>query len=215
LKKHINILIVDDHQIIRLGLKILIENEIKDVVFNFTEAGDEKSAKELISSLGLDLIILDIEMPNSNSYELCKKILKNKPDQRILILSAYPEKIYAKRFYSIGVFGYLNKSSDDFTLTSCIKRILAGKKYYSQNFYDVLSSDLSSGSNSLKVQDLSSREIQVIEHLIKGLPLKEISTIMNLHLSTVATYKSRIYDKLKITNLIELNEVCKKLGIID
>ena len=92
---------------------------------------------------------------------------------------------------------------------------MAGKKYYSQNFYDVLSSDLSSGSNSLKVQDLSSREIQVIEHLIKGLPLKEISTIMNLHLSTVATYKSRIYDKLKITNLIELNEVCKKLGIID
>lgn len=196
------ILIVDDHEIVRSGLKMLING-----FFNFVElfeAHNEESTIEILKKQNFDLVILDIHMPNSNSIGIVEYIDKNFAGTRVLIFSMGSETLYAKRFLKAGAKGYLSKDSSMGEVKTAIEKLLEGGKYISKSLMDMLVDDVTGKNISNPFETLSSREFQIASFLLDGLSLTEISTLLNLQPSTVGTYKSRIFEKLKVNNLIEL-----------
>lgn len=197
-----SILIVDDHEIVRSGLKMLITGFYPFVELN--EAHNEASTVEMLKKQQFDLVILDIHMPNSNSIGLLEYIGKMFSTTKVLIFSMGSEVLYAKRFLQAGAKGYLSKDSSMGEVKLAIETILEGGKYISKNLMDILVDDVTTNKSSNPFDQLSSREFQIVTFLLDGLSITEISTVLNLQPSTVGTYKSRIFEKLKVGNLIEL-----------
>jgi two-component system invasion response regulator UvrY len=196
------ILIVDDHEIVRSGLKMLINGFYPFV--ELQEAHNEESTVEILKKQQFDLVILDMHMPNSNSIGLLEYIGKMFPATKVLIFSMGSEVLYAKRFLQAGAKGYLAKDSPMGEVKLAIETILEGGKYISKNLMDILVDDVTTNKSSNPFDQLSSREFQIASFLLDGLSLTEISTLLNLQPSTVGTYKGRIFEKLKVSNLIEL-----------
>jgi len=196
------ILIVDDHEIVRSGLKMLINGFYPFVELH--EAHNEESTVEILKKQQFDLVILDIHMPNSNSIGLLEYIGKMFPATKVLIFSMGSEVLYAKRFLQAGAKGYLSKDSSMGEVKLAIETILDGGKYISKNLMDILVDDVTANKSSNPFDQLSSREFQIASYLLDGQSLTEISTVLNLQPSTVGTYKGRIFEKLKVSNLVEL-----------
>ncbi|MEP7317807.1 MAG: response regulator transcription factor [Panacibacter sp.] len=201
-----NLLIADDHTIIRTGLKMIIENFLPDCKID--EAHDGDSAFEKISNHEYDLTIMDINMPNTNSFELIKTILILKPETKILMYSMNTEEIYAKRFLKIGVMGYLRKDESESEIKKAINLVLNNKRYISVELTEKLVHDLYTVNQSTNPFDkLSPREFEIVQHLIEGESVGDISQKLKLHTSTVGTYKARIFEKLKCNNVIYLSKL--------
>lgn len=196
------ILIVDDHEIVRSGLKMLINGFYPFV--ELQEAHNEESTVEILKKNQFDLVILDMHMPNSNSIGLLEYIGKMFPSTKVLIFSMGSEVLYAKRFLQAGAKGYLAKDSSIGEVKIAIETILEGGKYISKNLMDILVDDVTTNKSTNPFDQLSSREFQIASFLLDGLSITEISTLLNLQPSTVGTYKGRIFEKLKVSNLIEL-----------
>ena len=168
------------------------------------EAHNEESTVEILKKQQFDLVILDIHMPNSNSIGLLEYIGKMFSATKVLIFSMGSEVLYAKRFLQAGAKGYLSKDSSMGEVKLAIETILEGGKYISKNLMDILVDDVTTNKSSNPFDQLSSREFQIASFLLDGLSITEISTLLNLQPSTVGTYKGRIFEKLKVSNLIEL-----------
>ena len=208
-----NLLIADDHTIIRTGLKLIIENFLPDCKID--EAHDGDSAFERISNHEYDLTILDINMPNTNSFELVKTILLLKPETKILMYSMNTEEIYAKRFLKIGVMGYLRKDEPESEIKKAINSVLNNKIYISVELTEKLVHDLYTGNQSANPFDkLSPREFEIVQHLIEGESVGDISQKLKLHTSTVGTHKARIFEKLKCNNVIYLSKLIKYHNVV-
>ncbi|MGZ5247729.1 MAG: response regulator [Flavitalea sp.] len=197
-----SILIVDDHEIVRSGLKMLINGFYPFV--ELQEAHNEESTVEILKKQQFDLVILDIHMPNSNSIGLLEYIGKMFPSTKVLIFSMGSEVLYAKRFLQAGAKGYLSKDSAMSEVKLAIETMMEGGRYISKNLLDILVDDVTSNKSSNPFDQLSSREFQIVSFLLDGLSITEISTLLSLQPSTVGTYKGRIFEKLKVNNLIEL-----------
>ena len=201
------ILLADDHAIVREGLKTFIQNIIPHS--DIEEAYDGASAFKKITRNNYALIILDINMPATDSFGLVSNILAAKPKSKILIFSMNSEEIFAKKFLNLGALGYLSKyaSEDEFRLA--IENVMSNKRYVSPSFRQALTeSALGKNSNNQNPFDLlSSRELEIVRHLIKGASVSQIGTCLNLHTSTVGTHKARIFEKLHCKNIIETNEL--------
>ena len=205
------ILLADDHSIIRAALKTIIENNITGSVVEETADGD--SVVEKIQNTDYDLLILDINMPGINSVDLIGKILSFKPQARILIFSMNPEVPFAKMYLQLGAIGYLTKTSSPEEIVKSIHTVLTGKKYLSYNLQEEFA-DALIGPSLNPFQNLSSREFEIMLHVLRGETVKEISRQSGLGNSTVSTYKARIYEKLKTRNIMELVALAKTYNII-
>ena len=202
------ILLVDDHSIVRSGLKTLIKDFIPHCTVD--EAQDGDSAFEKIKMDDYDLIIMDVNMPNTDSFGTIETIFSFKPETKIIIFSMNAEEVYAKRFLKIGVKGYVKKDAPANEITKAIIMVLNGKKYMSEELSEKLLNDLQKNNNSSNPFDkLSSRELEIVQHLIQGDSIAVISQKLKIHTSTVGTYKFRIFEKLQCHNIIELSLLAK------
>lgn len=201
------IVVADDHGIVRLGLTMMLHKIRPGVVI--TEAFDYASVIDLAKKQQYDLFILDVSMPNGsylNAFMIIKQI---QPDCKILVFSSLDEEIYAMRYIESGADGFLNKLATEEEMKAALSKIFNNGIYVSETVKDALVAFKSTkGKNHKNQLDiLSNREISIADMLVKGYSLKHISQELNIHVSTVSTYKTRIFEKLKIHTIPDLIKI--------
>jgi two-component system invasion response regulator UvrY len=209
----LNLLLVDDHYIIRTGFKLVIESFIP--LCNIDEAYDGNSAFEKIKHHDYDLIIMDVNMPNTDSFGIVSTVLSYKPGSKIIMFSMNSEDIYAERYLKMGTMGYIRKDAPEIEIKKAINTVLNNKRYISPELSEKLLTGLQinrKGENPFDT--LSPREFEIVQHLIKGESVAEISHQLNIHTSTVGTHKARIFEKLRCSNIIDLNKLAKVHNLI-
>lgn len=201
-----NILVADDHSIVRYGLVKIIATLPEPVNVSSVEAFDDVIT--LLSKKTFDLIILDINLPGGNSTRMLQTLKLQYPDSMVLIFSAYNEKIYALDYLRAGADGYLSKNSSEDETKLAILTLLKKEKYVSPITRQLLLNNLNRqkhpGEDPLAL--ISARETEVMNLLIKGIPLQKIADMLHIQISTVSTYKTRIFSKLEVNNIVELLE---------
>nr|WP_295863805.1 response regulator transcription factor [uncultured Chitinophaga sp.] len=202
----IHVLIADDHSIVRLGVKQIICSLPGDM-----HVSEAKTFDETISFIEIrhfDLLILDINMPGGNNLQMIQAVKLRQPDIKILVCSAYEEILYALGYLQTGADGYIEKNSPDDDFKTAVTTVLGGEKYISRAVREQL---ISKYTRQQEVHQnpfavLSGREIEVMNLLTKGLPLIKIAEMLHLQLTTVSTYKARIFEKTGVKNVIALVE---------
>ena len=198
----INILIADDHSVVREGLKQIISGNADMTVLAEACSGNE--AIEKIRKNPISVAILDISMPGKNGLDTLKEIKVIHPDLPVLILSMYPEEQYALRFFRAGASGYLTKKSAPEELVNAIRTVSRGKKYVSPVLAEKLIGELDVTNEKPLHSALSDREFQVLCLMASGKTSGEIAEELFLSVKTISTYRARILEKLRLKNTAEL-----------
>jgi DNA-binding NarL/FixJ family response regulator len=197
-----NILIVDDHDVIRQSLSLIIKTEFPKA--DCTKVENAASCIEVLKRDQFDLLILDMNLPDMDGITLTEWIRDRYPQQMILIFSMNPTGVFAKKLYQMGVMGYLNKQADMSELTKALRIILTEKKQYmDEEFKLMLAQDFLNKNPSNPIEKLSNRELSIAQLLAGGRSISEIASQLNIESSTIRTYKARIFQKLDVTNLHE------------
>lgn len=212
-----NILIVDDHPVVQLGMKAFMD---RHRLFDHIDvAGTGKEAVRFIKKYRKEtpfyqMAILDINLPDYEALSLVKFIQDNSSETAIMMFSMEPPKLYLRRLINSGVKGFLNKTAPDDELLFAIKSIKAGRSYFSSDIMtEVMGNESDDGFSSVS-NDLSDRESEILSLLIQGKSPNEISDLLNLHKSSVATYRSRIFKKIGVNTNFELYQWALAEGLI-
>lgn len=198
----INILIADDHPVVREGIKQIIAKS-NDMTVT-AEASNGQEVIEKISKYNFDIVILDIAMPGRDGFEVIKELKRIKPKIAILVLSIYPEDQIGIRVLENGASGYLNKESAPSELINAIIKIYNGRKYISPNLVESLASRVMISKKTLLHENLSNREYQILCLIASGKDPKEIAERLSISIKSVRTYRERIHQKLMVKNDVEL-----------
>ena len=198
-------LIADDHVIVREGLKSIIR-EICPIM-KVDEAANGDAVFDFVKKNSYDILVLDVNMPDTDDMSLITNILAYKEDARILIFSMNEEHLYAERFFKLGVLGYLDKGSEVEEIKKALETVYNGMIYMSGKLKRSLSDDKIAIDKENPFQELSNRELQIVKYLLKGYSPAQIKETLNIHASTVATHKIHTFEKLKIKNVFELREL--------
>jgi two-component system, NarL family, invasion response regulator UvrY len=198
----IRILVVDDHAIVREGLKQIL-GDVSDMAV-LAEAGNGQEAMDQIHRQTFDVILMDISMPGRSGLEILKDMKNEHPKLPVLILSMHPEEQYAIRALRAGAAGYMNKSSAPDELIGAIRKVSAGRKYVSPSVAEKLAFELGSDQTRLPHELLSDREYQVMMMLAAGKSVSEIGQELCLSVKTISTYRSRIMEKMNLKKNAEL-----------
>lgn len=201
----VRLLLVDDHVIIRRGLKFILESNFG--ITNITETDSCLEVKRLLQKDPFTHVILDMQLNDGNAMEIISELIENNPGTRILIYSMSPEEIFGSRLINMGVAGFLNKQVSEEEVIAALDIFFKGEKYMSPTLKEQLEGKKTSEKNVGIYKDLSERELTVLQYLIQGLGIKEISNKLNVKSSTVATFKARIFNKLGVSNVIELKNL--------
>lgn len=208
----LKILIADDHEIVRRGIKQILLEE-----FSFVEIGEATDTGSLVEKAhaeNWDIIISDLSMPGGGGLEALKQIHNQKPLQRILIISIYPEEQYAVRVIRAGASGFLNKDVATEELVKAIQTILSGRRYIHSSIADKMTDALRNQAGLLPHELLSERELEVMIKLASGQSVSEIAKELSITANTVSTYRSRILEKMDMKSNADLMRyvVENKLG---
>ena len=206
------VLLVDDHDIVRQGLKNLIELEPDIRVTGEAASGSE--ALKLVRANKYDIIVLDISMPDKNGVDTMHDLKHVAPDLPVLILSGYAEAQYALNLIRSGCKGYLSKGADSSEIIKAIKTIANGKRYISAELAELMTDQLSHPSNKQLHEMLSHREFQVFFKLASGLSPTEIGAELNISTKTISTYRMRILEKMSLKTNADLTYYAIKNGLI-
>jgi DNA-binding NarL/FixJ family response regulator len=198
----IKILIADDHQIFREGIKKVLGKNTDIVVAG--ESGDGLDVINELRNNDYDVLVLDLNMPGVNGFDILKTAKQEKPRLSILVLSMYPEEKYAVRLLKAGASGYLNKGSIAEELIEAIRVVSRGEKYINRSLGQKLADFIEHSENRPLHESLSDREFQVMCLIGQGKTVTQISRELYLGVSTISTYRSRILEKLKMQNTAEL-----------
>ncbi|MCK5075007.1 MAG: response regulator transcription factor [Calditrichia bacterium] len=209
----INIFIVDDHYLIREGLKKILDREIDISVVG--EACNANEAMQFLKDNDCDIIVLDISMPGKSGLELLQELKVEKPKIKTLILSMHPEERFAIRTFIAGASGYITKERAPEELVKAIQKIYCGGKYVSQTLAEKMVFDLDKDNDKALHEKLSDREYQVLCQIGLGKKVNEISNELCLSFSTVNTYRSRILEKMGMTSNAELIRYAIKNNLVD
>jgi two-component system, NarL family, invasion response regulator UvrY len=203
--------IVDDHAVVRAGLRQFLAEQVDLRVTG--EASNGAEALGLARGGEVDVLLLDISMPDQGGVEALAAIKARFPDLPVLILSGFPETHYAAPLLRQGASGYLNKECDPQEIVSAIRTVARGRRYISTAVAEVLA-DGAAGAGRLPHETLSDRELQVFLRLARGETIGHMAEAMFLSVKTVSTYRSRVLDKLKLTSNSELTYYALKNGLI-
>lgn len=206
----ISLLIADDHVIIRRGLKFLIETHFGK--FNIVETDSSKGILDSLEKNNFTHLILDMQLSDGNLLEIFQEIKQQFPLLPILIYSMSPEEIFAKRLNNLGASGYLNKQSSEEEVVKAMELFFTGRKYVSQKYFDQ-QHGAQKGKSENPFSNLSERETEVLLLLLKGKSVKEIASHFDLKSNTVATFKARIFDKIGVNNLMDLQNSARAYNI--
>jgi two-component system, NarL family, invasion response regulator UvrY len=197
-----NVVIVDDHSVVREGIKHIIENNEGYIVSAEVKSGYELLT--LIKTHKADIIILDISLPDKNGLEILRQLKQEKPHIRVLVLSMHSEEQYALRAYKLGAEGYLTKSSTSQELIKAMTTIQSGKKYITESLAENLINQITNDAKGPPHENLSNREYEVMRMLASGKKLCEIADTLNLSVQSISTYKTRVLKKMNLHNNAEL-----------
>jgi len=206
----IRIAVADDHSAVRLGMKYVIHEWMPEAVVHFAETVPR--LLRLLSVETIDIVVLDINIPGGNNFHMIRMIKDVREDVKILVLSTYEKDLYALRYIDAGADGYLQKDCDEDAIRDALNAIHTGKKYVSSEVREhLLQSRLNGGAASQDnpIGQLTNRELEVCRLLMDGKGVGEIAKALFLHTSTVGTYKSKIFEKLGVTNVKALTDVFK------
>jgi two-component system invasion response regulator UvrY len=198
------ILIAEDHAIVRVGAKHVIQSLWPDC--EVTGVDSFNKAISCLEENQYDLMILDINIPGGNSLNMIKSIKKIQEKIRILIFSGYNEKLYAVPALQAGADGYVSKDASKSEFTEALQSIFQDKKYLSPTMQQESINKLIDSKQNVKnpLSTLSNRETEILQLILKGHSTSQIGDTLFLHLSTVSTYKMRIFEKLGVKNIVEL-----------
>ncbi|ROI00247.1 response regulator transcription factor [Chryseobacterium daecheongense] len=194
------ILIADDHTVVHLGTKAVIQSEYPDITVDW--ATDYDSVKKCLLTDNYNLILLDINMPGTTHTEMIPEIKHLQSDIRILIFTGYDHDI-ALQYIKKGAEGYLNKQCGEEEIKNAIKTIFKTGYYYPPEFIPIL---LNNKEKNI-VHKLTAREFEIFELLAKGNGNLEISNILNIQITTISTFKKKIFQKLGVKNVVELSKI--------
>jgi len=208
----IKILLVDDHAVVRMGFKMLIEAEADMKVIGEAESGE--AAIKLFQELKPDIIVMDITMPGIGGLEAIDRIMAKDKNTKILVLSAHEDSVHPKRVLNAGAMGYLTKRSAAEELIKAIKSVYQGKRYLEPNIAQQMAITQLSGETN-PVEILSDREFEVFMALAKGKSTNDIAETLCLSPRTVGTHLYNIKQKLNANNSAEIALIAIRCGLID
>ncbi len=209
----IRILIVDDHTIVRQGLKRILD-EARGIEVGAEAANGVEALKKLRTGK-FDVVLLDLSMPEKNGFDTLKQIVDGKSEVKILILSMYPEDQYAVRLMKAGASGYMTKDTAPDQLVEAIRTVVAGKKHISPSLAELLLHECGVDSSKPPHELLSDREYQVMRLLGAGKKASDIAATLSLSVKTVSTYRAHILEKMKMKNNAELISYVVENGLRD
>ncbi len=197
-----NVIICDDHKIVREGLKQII-----NVFSDFKVISDVASGEALFSEFKThipDIIILDVSLPGRSGLEILKQVKASHPQIKVLVLSMYPEYQFAIRMLKAGASGYLHKDSEPQILAEAMRTIAAGGEYLSPKITQLLFHEMNNENGEMPHQALSDREYEVLLYIGEGKSISEIAVKLSLSVKTISTYRTRILEKMQLDNNSDL-----------
>jgi two-component system, NarL family, response regulator NreC len=202
----IRILLADDHDVVRKGLRYLLQRQNGADVIG--EAKDGREAVKMAEELGPDLIIMDIAMPLLNGIEATAQIVKASPKTKVIILSMFSDETYLVRILTAGARAYLLKDSTETDLIPAVKAVMQGRPFFSAQISQTLLEDYIRQLQQRGLQDsydlLTDREKEVLQLLAEGKSNKEVATLLNLSVYTIETHRTNLMQKLNLHNTAEL-----------
>ena len=209
----IKILVVDDHRVVRDGLKRILVDTPDMVV-----ADEASNGEEVINKVGnndYDLVLLDISLPGRDGLDVLKQLKCTNPKIPILILSMYPEEHYAVRSLRAGASGYLTKQSSSDELIGAIRKVAQGRRYITPSLAEKLAFELGVDVRKLPHERLSDREYQVMCMIGSGKTVKEIAETLSLSIRTISTHRAHILNKMEMKNNAQLTYYAIKNALVE
>lgn len=207
------VLVVDDHDLIRLGICRLLTD-----VPNITVIGQASSGEEAISvvrELVPDIIFMDIRMPGIGGLEATQRILSRYPETKVIVVSAFNDEVYPAKLLKAGASGYITKNADTEDIKAAVQAVLSGNIYVSPQLAQMLVVSGLTNQSASPLSQLSKRELQIAELITSGKKANDVAETLSISPKTINTYKYRIYEKLGVTNDVELTLAAVKYGLVD
>jgi DNA-binding NarL/FixJ family response regulator len=209
----IRIAIIDDHAIVRAGLKQFFADQVDLTVV--AEASNGRDAIDIVRRGDVDVILMDLSMPDQSGVDALAAIKARAPDLPVLILSGFPEEHYATTLLRQGASGYLNKDCDPEEIVKAIRTVYRGRKYITAGVAELLADGLGGSAGDKPAHEqLSEREFQVFLRLAKGETIGHMANSMSLSVKTVSTYRTRVMEKMKLESNSDLTYYALKNGLI-
>ena len=209
----IGVLLVDDHKLIRTGIKLMLDKTADIRVLGEASSGEE--AVERARALKPQVILMDVSMPGIGGLEATRKLAMGLPDARVIVLSAQTAEPFPMRLMEAGASGYLTKDSAEDEIITAIRRVHAGERYIAADIARQLAMQAVNRSSGSPFDQLSAREMQVMIMATGGHSVQEISDKLHLSPKTVSTYRSRLFEKLGVNNDVELTRLALRYGVIE
>jgi two-component system, NarL family, invasion response regulator UvrY len=208
----IRVLIVDDHAILRRGLRSLLTDEFHGAAFG--EASDAKEALGHLRKKRWDVVLLDITLPGKGGLDLLKELRIVWPKLPVLVLSGHPEDQFAVRVLMAGAGGYMTKESAPEELAKAIRKILAGGRYVSSTLAEKLALGVKKDITRMPHEALSDREYEVMSYIASGKTVTEIAEELSLSVKTISTYRARVLEKLGVKNSAKIIQYAIRNGLV-
>ena len=208
----IKVLIADDHPVVRRGLRQILE-EAPDVVVG-AEVGSAHEVLSAVREQSWTVVVLDISLPGGNGIDLIKDIRRERPDTRVLILTAHSEEQYAVRALKAGAAGFLNKESAPAKLAEATARVAGGGRYVSAALAETLASILSGDVRGMPHECLSDREFEILKLLASGKTVSDVAELLALSVKTISTHRTRILKKMNMRTNAELTHYAVRQGLV-
>lgn len=209
----INIILVDDHRLVRTGIRSMLEqiSGIKVV----GEANTGKEAMNLIKQLQPDVVLMDIKMPEQDGLETTRKLLRQYPHLKIIIITAYENDVFPIHMLQAGALGYLTKNASKEEVVRAIRSVQIGQRHLSPEIAKSLALKSVGGESVTPFDVLSERELQIVIMVTQGVKVQDIASKLHLSAKTVNSYRYRIFDKLGVKSDVDLTHLALRYGILD
>ena len=209
----IKILLVDDHELVRTGIEALLNSQEDLAVVGVAQCGE--AALELLNDISPDVVLMDINMPGIGGIEACRRILQLHKKIKVIALSIHNDGPIPQQLLKLGAVGFISKGSPVDEMVAAVRTVMNGKRYLCSEVANNLAFQSLPGENDSPFEKLSQRESEVVNLILQGKSIKEMSEILVLSDKTVNTYRYRLYDKLKVKNDVELTRLAVKFGLIE
>jgi DNA-binding NarL/FixJ family response regulator len=209
----VRVLVVDDHTIVREGLKRILADAPELQVAGEAASGTE--AIRLAREGRWDVMLLDVSLPGANGLEVLRAVKEHDPKLQVLVLTMYPEDQYALRMLRAGAAGYLTKEGAPGQLVTAIRKVAAGGKYISSAVAEKLAWELEGKKRAATHEELSNREFEILRLIASGKTVSQIAQDLHLSVKTVSTYRMRLLMKLHMKSNAELTHYAIKGGLVD
>ena len=212
-QKEIRILIVDDHAILRAGVREMLSDE--DDLQVVAEAGSAEEALQTLRNTAVDVVVLDITLPGQSGIDLLKQLRRDRPELAILVLSMHPERSFAVRLMRAGANGYVPKMIVPEELVKAVRAVGMGRRYITPIVAELLASDCAADEEGPLHNRLSERELQVFTRIARGISPAVMANELGLSVKTVSTYRARILEKMAMRSNAEIAAYAVRKQLVD